>query len=522
LKGFILQQFSLLSSHRIISDTFRVSAWIISLMISAYLLINLSIPLYESSTHKGYVYPNDVDGGRGIQTSMETRWYNSNHFAPYGNLYYRFSHTLADLSPINDSNLTERESRERIHNFSMKIVSLLSVYALGLFLGWVLWGATYLVPLWGTFFSLTVINIPMWSEWIFRPHPDHLLNLFIAIATYMFARFILEKENLRILILSAMCWGIAMAVKRSTSIFIPGILILLIFPFNKTSLRLTLRYIGYMLLAYLVVGFPQNFGFYKHIKFLLYESSLHSIGTNESILVNLKLVGNQLILILPVVVISSFFSPNKDKLFSRKLTLLVLISFVPILIRKMSFGGDQHTMPLAIGCMILFLVFFLQYFPWRINSNVFVLTCLITGIKIIGISPHYFDWRDKQTHCFKEFDEITNLISNGITSDHILIREPHFPSNENIDRFSKAFWGIDWSKVTSNVKFFGVSYYNISKYSNTPPSDFYGKMLEGWEDKKLFYNSIKNQSRVLSPGGVEFIKLYTGKNCSHELWMAKK
>ena len=523
MKAFILRHFSLLQTNLVLSDTFKYTSWFFSLMISAFLLISLAVPLYQSSTHPGYVFATDNDGGRAIEVSLSTRWYNSNHFAPYGNLYYRFSQTVADLIPLhNEGNLTSKEARGKSHNFALKIISLFSLFGLGLFVGWALFGFSYVIPLFGSLFMLVTMQMPMWTEWIFRPHPEHLLNVYISMAVYTFARFLKDKENVRLFIFSALAWGLAVAVKRSTSIFIPGILLLLLFPFSKKSMLFTLKYIGYMLLAYLVVGFPQNFGFYKHIKFLLYESSLHSLGDFSSISQNLKVVGEQLLYLLPIIVIAAIFSPIKKKLFSKELVAMVLISFIPILMRKMSFPGDHHTMPLAIAVMMVVLIFMLQYLPWRINSHLAAAALLLISIKMIGIPTGYFALQKSQTACFNEFDEIMKIVTNKISDQNRFVKEPYFPSVEKIEKFTTAHWGIDWSKISPDVTFLGVTRNNIKNYLHDPPKDYYGKMVERWDEKKRFYNDINNKTIVKSPAGIEFQKVFSGTICNHELWMAQK
>lgn len=519
MKAFILQQFSLLRGHHILSDTLRVVSWLFSLMISAYLLINLAIPLYETATHKGYVFATDNDGGRAIETSMATRWYNSNHFAPYGNLYYRFSHTLAEIVPLENGNLTPLEAKSKNHHFALKVISLFSLFGLGLFIGWTLFGTTYVIPLFASFFMLVSLKMPMWSEWVFRPHPEHLLNYFTAIAVFIFARFLTRKDNVRLFILSAFAWGLAMAVKRSTSMFIPGILIVLLFPWSKKNLHFTMKYVGYMLFAYLLVGFPQNFGFYKHIKFLLYESSLHSMGDLESITKNLQIVAGQLYYLLPVVIASALFSSNRERIFSWKFLGMLALSFVPILMRKMSFVGDHHTIPLAIGTMLVILIFLLHYLPWRINSNVALAILLIIGIKFTGISPEYVKWKHKQTECLDSFDHITRVLATKVSTNNLFVKEAYFPSNEKIDKFTTSFWGLDWSKVTHNVTSFGTRVFTYSTFLEKTSKYEYGKTAENWDAKHQFYTDIKDKSSITSPSGITYNKVYTG-NCGHELWMA--
>lgn len=522
MKAFILSQISYLKSHQIPRDTFNLVSWLFALMISAYLLILLAIPLYETATHKGYVFATDNDGGRAVETSMTTRWYNSNHFAAYGNLYYRFSHSIADLvSTEKPEGLTENEAKSKTHNFTLKLISLFALFSMGLFIGWTLFGGSYVIPLYATFFVLITTQMTMWSEWIFRPHPDTLLNFFAAPAVIYFAKFLKNKENGRLLIISAFCWGLAMAVKRSTSIFIPGILIVLLIPWNKENLKLTVKYVGYMLLAYLVVGFPQNFGFYKHIKFLLWESSQHSLGDFGSISRNFEIVGRQLLLLLPLILISAAFSQNKEKMFSWKLVAMVAMSFVPILMRKMSFNGDHHIMPLIVATMLVAMIIFLHFFPWRIKSHLALAVLLIVGIKSIGISPEYMKWKKSQVSCFAGFDEISKLVSEKISAENRFVKEPFFPSTEYIDAFTGSYWGIDWSKVTKDVKFIGLTdYYKFKFLTETPPTDFFGKMVIDYPSKSKFYNDIKDKTSFTSPAGLTYSKIYQG-NCGHELWMAQ-
>lgn len=522
MKGFILRQVSLLRSLYIPSDAFRVISWLLSLIISAYLLIILSVPLFESSSHKGYIFPNNEDGGRAIELSMATRWYNSNHFAPYGNLYYRLSQTLADLAPLKED-LTNFESLEKSHHFSLKLVSLFSLFGLGLFLGFVLFGSTYVAPLFASFFTLASLSLPMFGKMIFRPHPDHLLNLTIAIAVYMFAKLVSEKNNLRVFILSAFCWGLAMAVKRSTSIFIPGILLLMLFPLSKENFKKTFSYIGYMLLAYLVIGFPQNFGFYAHIKFMLYESSLHSFGDLDSVSHNLKLILNQISYLIPIVLVASIFSINRRKLFSLKIVLLIISAFIPILMRKLAFESDHHTMPLAIAFTVMVMIFILEYLPWRIRSGLAVAILLLIGIKFIGVSKKYTDFKYAQTNCFTDYDQMMSLIEPDISSQHLLVREASFPWNEKIGTFTRASWGLDWSMIDSNVMFFGVTNYSLHQYLNSEsPAEMYGKMIVNWENKKQFYTDIANKTVVTSPMGQTYKRVFSSPVCGQHLWKMEK
>ncbi len=520
MKRFFRNQYAVFHQLELTKVPMRYLCWFISLVLSLYVLIILSIPLYETSGHRGEVFAIDNDGGRAIEISMATRWYNSNHFAPYGNLYYRLSQTLADLIPLPQTEeLSPQENREKSHNFALKLISLVSVFSLGLFVGWIFWGGTFVLPLFASAFTLLATDIELWSVWIFRPHPDHLLMLMSAIATFFFAKLLAAPEDRKTFIVSAVMWGLAMAVKRSTATFIPAILLIMLFPINKDSIQKTLSYIGYMLGAYLIIGFPQNFGFYKHIKFLLFESGLHSRGDWISIRDNLRHIFEQLLILLPIIVLPSFFSSRLEKLFSRKLLLFLVLSFIPVLSRKMSFPGEQHTMPLAIATFVVLVLFMLHFnrFRYTRNSLGIVAVASILFLKFHGISPVYSENKLSQLTCRPEIHEMTQLLKNELSSGKRLLKEPYFPYRSTMEPFIEAHWGLEWEKVNQTVKYLGLNRKSFNTYATNHQENLYGKELEGLTGKKAFYQSLRDVNEVVSPQGIRFKKIISTA-CGFELW----
>ena len=520
MKRFFQDQYALFQELGINQNIRTFSKWFISLFISAYVLIILSIPLFETSGPRGQVFALDNDEGRAVEVSMATRWYNSNHFAPYGNLYYRFSHSLADLISVSsEDGLTPEENREKAHNFSLKLVSLLSVFSLGLFVGWILWGGSFVLPLFASAFTLLATDIPLWGQWIFRPHPDHLLILMVAIATFFFARHLAQVENKKWFIVSALCWGLAMAVKRSTAVFVPGILLVMLIPLNKESARRTLFYIGYMLTSYLIIGFPQNFGFMKHISFLLYESSLHHLGDWESISANSFQIYKQLFYLVPIGIGASFLSSSREKLISRKLLLFIVLSYVIFMARKMSFAGDQHTMPVAISTFVILLLGMLHLNRFRYTRHALVIVTIgcLAFIKLHGMSPVYLENRALQTKCLPEMKDLNTFLADKLSHERRLLKEPYFPFTARMEPFITTLWGLEWDKIDESVAFLGISRMSFETYAPVHPSNLYGKELDRLTEKKKFYQSLRDVSEVTSPGGLKFRKIISG-NCGYDLW----
>lgn len=512
LKSF----YSYLDTNIGLGKTFNLFAWIFSILVSLYCLILLSLPLYETSAPLGIVFATDNDGGRAVEVSMDTRWYNSNHFAPYGNLYYRLSHTIADLIPLNEKNLNPIETKEKTHNLALKIISLLSLFSLGFFLGWLFFGISPETLLFSSIFTLTTTNVPIWLEWIFRPHPEHLLMVFTALAVYSFGKY-LKHKDVKNFILSAMSWGLAMAVKRSTSAFIPAIFIFLLFPLNKESVKKTAQYIGLMLFSYLLIGFPQNFGFYKHIKFLMYESSHHTLADFETIWKGLSLIFSQAwILILPVIA-SAFFSTKKEDSATPKFLLFIAIGAIPVLLRKLGFPGDHHTMPVVVSLVVFSLMAMLHYNPLRVpkaRTLLFIMASVVF-LKMHGLPKSYLNAKESHITCRKEIQEIVNILEANVSAENKFLKEAYFPYSDKVKNFIKTEWGFRWEDVTSDIKIIGVyaSNYNTYKKGAFIPLGVPG---ENFEQKVQFYDSLRDRMDTTSPNGVSFKKIYD--SCDFELW----
>jgi hypothetical protein len=520
MKLFFQRQLQILRDENLLKDAQRVLPWLISIFFFAYVLVVIAGQLYETAAPKGIVFATDNDGGRAIEVSMDTRWYKSNHFAPYGNFNYRLSHTLADLLPSPKENLSPLEQREYAHDLSLKMVSLFSLASLGFFLGWTLFGFAWILPLFSGLFLLLSTRHPLWTEWLNRPHPEHLLTLMVTIAFYFFARYLKHPESRRLFILSAVYWGLAMAVKRTTSIFIPGLLLVMLFPMSKASFKRTANYILVMLSAYLVIGFPQNFGFYKHIKFLLYESSLHKMADAESINYYLEIISEQLLILAPLIFISHFFSSSREKIYSNKLLIFFLISIVPVLARKMSFNGDHHTLLLTVSTLMMIMIVLIEFNPWRVRYYQLALLAvvLLISAKYLGFAPAVARYKHKEMKCRQEMYEIINTIEQKISSNRRLLKEPYFPFNENLSKLMTVEWGLSWPDITEEIQFLGIFTRSYRDYLEKESNEFYGKVPQGWDMKKAFYQQLKGQTEATSPDGKLFKKIKANPTCKYELW----
>lgn len=493
---------------------------IISSLLTLHIFALTSADLFQTSAPKGIVFATDNDGGRAIETSLQTKWYNSNHFAPYGNIYFRLGHTIADTIKLPAEELSELETREKAHHFALKIISLISLMALGAFLGWIIF-KDYISTLFFTpVFTVLMMNNIVWVEFIIRPHPDHLLLLTVAIASYLTAKYLRDEEDKKYFILSAFAWGLAMAVKRSVSLYIPGIFFILLFPWGKHSLKKLLHYIGYMLIPYLIIGFPQNFGFYKHIKFLLYESHNHRMANWDSFSTNLSLMIEQLLPITGLILIASFFSSQRIKLLSWKFSIFILISLLPILGRRMLSPGHHHTLPIVTTIIILIILIVLQVNKIRLTKFNHLIVCFL-AITFLNFntpfSKAYNEIKNWQSKCVSDAKEIVQLMRGHVNATNKLVKEPYFPFSSDFGKSVLSYWGLKWSDIDANTGFFGIKKDISQLYRQAPPESIHISLRDGWDQKIEFYKSIWDKTEVISPTGDIFKKIHEDE-CGFQLW----
>jgi hypothetical protein len=481
--------------------------------------------LHRTSVSKGILFSVDNDAGRAIQTAQLSRWYNSNHFAPYGNLYFRFAHTIAKLSPgYNFDHLNDAERDEAIHHFALKLVSLFSATLLCLFLAWLL------TKRWEYAIGLTVILIRamMYDEilvkYIFRAHPDHLLMLATAVAIYYTYLYLSDRSEKNFK-LSAVFWGIGFAIKRSLVLFIPSLAYMFLREgFRKETFRKALHFVGWMLVSYLLVGFPQNFGFVKHVNFMLSESHNSQPADWSSVIFHTDLIWGQIKYVLIPILVAHLFWGERKKLFFPGILIFSCLALAILYARKMMSLSEHHTFPYSGMLIVLFLVI-VQALPvmnFRFKNAAFAGLLLVSSYFVTGKSEAFAKVFEDQNHCIKESYEFLDLIKTEQKENKVLVRDPYVPFDSSRSEMTKQYWGITFKAIEeSKAQLIGTNSNFSSRYLGPPPAFYSAEKKEGWSDKTQFYEKLIDRVELRTPSGKVFLKIYENK-CGQSLWKLKE
>ncbi len=519
--------FSHLSQEIQFTPFLRKAGTVLGAVLFIVSLINIAAPLYETRATKGIVFAKDNDAGRGIQTATLTRWWNSNHFAPYGNVYFRVAHTIATLTPtLVTDDLVPDEQIEVRHHFALLLTSLFFLSALCLFLAFLLTGS-----LTGTFWVGTVflhlgIIDPTWVEFLFRVHPDHALMFMCAVSAYFTLKYTKTRSD-NDFIRAALMWGLATAVKRSTILFIPSFLYLFLADgVNRQSLMKGLKFVGYMLVSYLIIGFPQNFGFFKHIWFMYIETFNSLPATKESILDYLGLMTHQSVWIISGIVVFHLLFGKQENLINRRFSIFTVIALLVVLASNMKTSHNHHIMP-HVALILIFAIALVKSLP-VLNfprKNLFlIISSAVALFFLSGLDQTLLAERNKQLECRPEIRQALTIVGNFQKEGKRLIRDPYFPFSTRYNKETKQIWGVNGEILDKeNAYLWGTQRTFLRSLQEKPyrPHIYPDLTLEQWNAKVALTYVARKDSAFSTPAGVVFEKIYADA-CGYMIWKRKE
>lgn len=514
---------NIISDAQLDRSHLRFFVLVISLIFFLTTLIHISIEIRQTSTAKGILYATDNDSGRAIQTAQLSQWYKSNHFAPYGNLYFRFAYTLAQLSPShNDPSWTYEENEDIRHHFALALTSLISLALFSTFLAYLLLrDIVWSILVGNALFHLAIID-QTWTFFIFRAHPDHLLMLFVSFAFYFTLRYSSTLSR-RDFILAALVWGVATATKTVTILFIPSFLFLFFSQgVNTKTFKKGMTFIGYMLVAYLIVGFPQNFGFYKHIKFLLHESKSSRMANYDSISQFGTLIFDQTKYLVLAFLPLHFLFGKQEKLINKQILGFLFIALVVLFSRRMIMPQTHHPMPF-VAIILVTLIFILKSLPpLKIKYKPFLI--FIFGFSTLLIMNDFpssiADQKSFQLNCRDEAESLLRLVKK-IQEDgkSRLLKEPYFPFDSS-NEITKQIWAIQMSDLDEqNASLFGTR----RDFGEQFLKDYeYDSNIDSikWASNRAFYEKVLSNDEFSTPQGKLFKKIHEDK-CGFILFQAQ-
>jgi hypothetical protein len=375
------------------------------------------------------------------------------------------------------------------------------------------------------------LSADSWTEFLLRAHPDHLFTLVMTAGLALTIRMLQRPEEKVWFPLSAAVWGIAAAVKMTISVAGPGFLLFFIPPFTRENFKRGLRYLGILLAAYFIIGFPQSIVLGRLFRSIAEISGLSHAVTVASLQHWFVAFGLQLW--RPVLVLAlawMFFDVRKNPL--HKISLwrvlgFVLLPFVVLLTKNMLVPADHYVIPFA-GMLIYFLGFLLGRLPslggWYPNLGRYPVyragAFLALVLMIFGSTPERLQARLQGSLVCREearrvYDEIVKLYSAG---ENIWV-DPYVPyvTGAPKDRMDMT-WDKNWEGYRKNHwTVMALQKGFREKFTAATVNEYTKKDTPDWQATREFYLAFPDSGTMTTPSGDVFKKIYQDR-CGHELW----
>ena len=485
--------------------------------------------------HRSIVEAHDNDAGKMVEVALRSRWYNDNNFRYYGPLYFRIANTFHSIVPASSGRyeMASAEASEESIHFYVLLTSLMGLFLLGFCCACLVsekWEIRSLLTL---FLMAAFLHHPVWSQYLFTAHPDHLLTGLVALSTLLTIRSFQKKLDDKSLAIAGFSWGLTICTKLSSLFFLPG-WIALLFYFQKDRLRFKAALKKLVLFAaagYFLIGFPQNIDIWGSLKKMLNLSEFSSTPTWVTFADWWNHVGGQAMWPAIVIVIGIIFFGSKIREFNFKqqvvLFLLMNLGLFILTLRSLELSHAYYVMPF-VGTLLIALIILLNQIS--LHSLIFSSKppiFLQSGLLLLFIFGSHFNLFQFATaaatqksllNCRPHFQEVYGLSKKALADNKSILATPFTPVPLETE-LVKVDWELNFETLTKlqpKLLVFNRSYYarytdslDVSKYVQLTNSD--------WSTTQKFYMRFLNQTDVNAGSAGQWHKVYSDQ-CSLEVW----
>lgn len=472
----------------------------------------------------------DGDAANAINVAGRSYPIIDNGFASYGPVYFRVANMLSWVLPDLSApgNLGAKEARTKTWHFALVLTSVLAFQALNLGLALLLTSQLFLVFLIAAAFARVALELHPWQEMLLRAHPDHILALLTALATYLTIQYWRSPADDRTFRRSAWGWGLACATKLSLVLYMPFIFAAVLWFSKGTRFKKAAIYLGHMLAAYFLIGFIQNFNIPRTLRFLTYQAKFSLPATADSISEWLQIYFSQAIFILGLTILLVIVSWVVNKSVPKVSKPLVVFALglglgplVLMILQKVTAPHDHYTIPILATQAVLLLT--LAAKKIEISRSSLQWSIGLAGLALFMVfkttPPSMAGVLQSQLKCRAEAREVYKRITDLHEQNLLIYVDPYVPT---MDRTS----GIVSTWVT-NKEFimkqdFKVLVLHMARaMAYIQPAaegiEFYKNYNPEYLKSKEFYSLFYNKDVVSDPDLGTWKRTYRN-DCSWEIW----
>lgn len=463
----------------------------------------------------------DNDGSNAIDVAGRSQWFRDNGFAGYGPVYFRLANTAASILPplTAPGELSAAEGRTKTLHFSLLLVSALSLVGLGFYLATLTTESLGFRCLFASILTVSFLQTESAREILLRAHPDYLLALMTALAVGLSVRFWKDPSDLHRFRISAWAWGLAMAIKLSLVVFMPFVILPVLF--YRRSLKAAFIYVGHMLLAYFLLGFPQNLNLPRTFRFLRDQTLAIDPATWSSVKDWLELYAAQawapvLIFVLALYTFKKMRTLPKDQLiFSLALG---LGPFLLMCLQKVLVPHGHYVLPVVASQLVL------------ISQTAFGsrLLSLRTRIGVVALILGLFIWQSAQTmplaptldrllQCRPEARAVFAQLMKRQRSGHNIFVDPYVPSLDHTERVKSSWYASKPYVAENNFDVLVLKHSFDMGYLDEANTRYLLTYTKDLVPPRAFYSLFRETDHFEDAEIGDFRKTYSDA-CGWEIW----
>jgi hypothetical protein len=475
----------------------------------------------------------DNDAANAVRVAERSSFLMINDWYPYGNLYFNIANSIQKFNPLTAGSDVGVKSplSDKSHHFALMIVSLISLYGISFIISDII-ANTFVYKLLSMFIINTIfIKNEYWVTWVHRAHPDMLLSFFIVLSTYLTIKYIITQSTMY-RNLSSVAWGLALATKMTTIIFLPILLVLFIPPINKINILNSLKYYAMIIVSYLVVGFPQNFVFWHHLGFLM-DQSVYSISpTIDSFVGWIGLLIKQgMWLIITIIILKLILcfieerreAPSWGNLL--KASILVAFPLAFLLARKITTVHDHYMLPVASALFVLAAYFsnglsrVLHARESWVNNRWKPIAVLILVVMLFfrftpnSVARYLPAEGDARANAKAFLAEVVRYQNENLK----ILADPYVPWDESRGGVSASYYRTLQDIRPGNAQVLVLSKSFYSRYLKDPPSDYVLRDAPNWREIRKFYELYADKEHAVDPYNQRWKKVFSNQH-GWEIW----
>lgn len=469
------------------------------------------------------------DAANAIDVAGKSQLFRDNGFAGYGPVYFRLANVMASVfSPLTESGgWNETEGRTKAIHFALLMVSVLGLVGLALWLSYGIAGKVEIWPLLAAALAFSFLRSTVWQKFLLIAHPDHLLALVVAVACGLsFRSWVVGGAWHRY---SAWAWGVAMATKMSVVLFYPFAL-LGFFLMARARWPELVKWIGHSLLAYFIVGIPQNFNIPRTLRFLSFQSQFSQKATWSSLVEWMQIYGAQMIGPLIVVMVLVAIVRRKWRVMNepRLWVSTGALSIAPMILmfaQNINAPHDHYPMPLVSAQLTLLVALLTRYSQVALlnfaTATQRVLPAVGLGLFMyLGVVPPSLnETLAGQLRCRPEARVVYSALTEFVQANKKVYGDPYVPALNKMPNVRSVWTPTINYMVDNAIDVIVLNKNHHQQYFTNESMAYIGTYNKTIDATQAFYSLFRGVDRLRDEKMGSWRREFADVKCGWEIWV---